>query len=248
MNKLKFNKKKHKYTYKNEDLISVTNFISMFFEEFKAKEIARKLSKFKVNKENKRGVRYWLGKWKTSRDHGNIIHKAMEDYIDGIDNECTHPHAVFGRKYINLLKKEGYSSFDSEVMVYHDKHKLAGTIDLVAESDTGCVLIDWKTNKEIKTKAYKGRSGLPPLTDIDDCNYSKYVLQLSIYAFLYEYNTGKKVKELRLVHLTDKGAVEYIIPRRGDLVRRLLNIRKLEVKNESRRIERQKNNVDTNSN
>jgi len=59
-------------------------------------------------------------------------------------------------------------------------------------------IADFKTNlkghitfrSEYKKRLY------PPLEHLQDCDYTKYCLQLSIYAFFFERLTGRKVRNI----------------------------------------------------
>jgi hypothetical protein len=62
---------------------------------------------------------------------------------------------------------------------------------------------DWKTNKEIaKYSIYKQRM-LAPIAHMHDCEYNKYSLQTSLYKYIIEKNTGLKIGNCYLVHLTE---------------------------------------------
>lgn len=78
---LKFYPKSHTYKLNGKKLISVTTFVGQFFDEFDAKGIARKLAKFPANKAKKQGVRYFLSKWKESRDFGTKVYKDLEVFV-----------------------------------------------------------------------------------------------------------------------------------------------------------------------
>jgi hypothetical protein len=67
--------------------------------------------------------------------------------------------------------------------------------------------MDWKTNKEIKTKSgfdtktKNTAKMLYPLGNLDDCNYYHYTLQLSTYAWMIQQvNPNFNIKDLIMVH------------------------------------------------
>jgi ATP-dependent exoDNAse (exonuclease V) beta subunit len=85
--------------------------------------------------------------------------------------------------------------------------RLAGQIDLLVKEGNDIIIMDWKTNKEIKTKSgfdTKTKSTakmLYPLGNLDDCNYYHYTLQLSTYAWMIQQiNPNFRIKDLIMVH------------------------------------------------
>jgi hypothetical protein len=201
--KLEFNEKKHEYKIGKTKLTSVTTFVGSFFEPFNAKEIARKLAKFPANKKNKRGVRYWLNKWKESAEYGTEVHKAIEDFINGdyvILGDI--PKAQRGVEFLETIKGE----LKPELKVYDEELLLAGTIDVLEILEDGSInLYDWKTNEKLDNKSFNGKKGIKhPMLDIEDTKLNKYGLQLSTYAYILE-RQGFKIKGLFIVHLKDSG-------------------------------------------
>ena len=217
---LKFDIKRHEYSYRGKKLQGVTSFIKKYFNEFDEKAVARKLAKFPNNKSKKHGVRYFLREWKKARDDGTQVHKEIDLFIKaGV--EPKHFKAKAACTYIsNLYRTLGEPVQDSELQLCDIKLGLAGTIDCVISTNVKkedsiqreLMLIDWKTNKEIKMKSYNNEMAKEPITHLPDCNYSSYCLQLSLYAYMLE-RMGYKIGELKLVHLTDiGGTMVYNIP------------------------------------
>jgi len=228
MSKFKYYPKSHKYKIGKKELISVTTFVGKFFKPFKAKEVARKLAKFPINKQNKRGVRYWLNQWKESAEHGTRVHNAVEDIINGKDkpkleeerdNKKVEQVEIFLKEEIeeDLVK-------DTELKIYSEELGLAGTIDLIIYNEDGTVsLVDWKTNKAIKKKGFSGEKCKAPLADMDDCNYNKYLLQLSTYAYILEKQYDLETRDLKIVHLKEDSYKIYEVEYMKDKVEEMLN-------------------------
>ena len=215
--KLKFYKKSHKYKVGSVELTSVTRFIHGFFKPFDAKEIARKLAKFKANRDAKRGVRYWLAQWKQDSEHGTRVHNALEDYIvtkttDGLELPEERDINKFTNGFSFLENLTDFKLLEPEVKMFDEELGLAGTIDLlITNTDDTVSLVDWKTNKAIKNKSFSGNEkGKVPLQDLNDCNLVHYSLQLSTYAYMLE-RSGKVIKTLTLVHLQEDKYKEYNI-------------------------------------
>jgi len=92
--------------------------------------------------------------------------------------------------------------YRSEWMVYHDNIKICGTIDMVYENDDGSLTIyDWKRCKSINKYSYGKNSINPKMSNIPDCNYFHYLLQLNLYKFILETKYKKTVRACFLVKL-----------------------------------------------
>ena len=229
MAKLRYFPKKHVYYYGRKKLESVTTFVGRFFKPFNAREIARKLAKFKANKDKKHGVKYFLKEWKESADHGTRVHQLLEGYIkfkvvpEDVQ-ECDLPKFEQGIYWVNK-NLEVNSRVQPEVKVFDETLGLAGTIDLVITNNDGTVtLVDWKTNRDIKTKGYNGEKAKEPL-EMDDCSYNKYNLQLSTYAYILEHKYNTQVKDLILVHLLEDNHGEYQLPYLKEEVKKMLEVK-----------------------
>lgn len=82
-----------------------------------------------------------------------------------------------------------------EQIVGSRDYDIAGAIDFLAYSKKldAIIILDYKTNKEIKKEAYKNAKMLYPLNKIPDCNYYHYCLQLAVYKCLIEHETNLKI-------------------------------------------------------
>ena len=112
--------------------ISVTTFISQFFEKFDSMRIATKLVS-KVPKYKHMTVDELLLKWKGSADHGTKVHNEIEEYlINKIYPDETK--AIQGidwlDKHVFLEKHELYS----EKIIYSTELKIAGSVDLIIKN------------------------------------------------------------------------------------------------------------------
>jgi len=236
---LKFIEKTHKYFLGKTELVSVTTFISKFFKKFDAKAIARKLAKFPINKQNKKGVRYWLKTWKNDAQHGTDTHWLIEQAMVGntgvntsIFEERTLKKAQLGIDWIhNKMRSYGEPQIAAEGRLFDKELGIAGTIDLLishnkedSSTDRVISLIDWKTNKKITKSGYGGEKAKAPIETFNDCNYIKYALQLSLYAYIIE-RQGQEIQDLIIVHLTEKGAVEYKIPYLKEEIKKMLEVK-----------------------
>ena len=226
-----FSEKKHVYKLGKKQLTSVTTYLSQYFSEFNAREIARKLAKFPQNRKAKKGVRYWLRTWKEDAEHGSRVHEMIEKYIKNevINTESEERDGlkfIQALKYLNTCIDGSFEELTPEVLVYNEELGLAGQIDLIHKykkgNDTYFDIYDWKTNKAIKKQSYNGKFCKPPFEHLEDCNYTKYMLQLMLYAYMYSQQTGYRIGNLILVHLQENEVVTYNIEYAPELVALLL--------------------------
>lgn len=213
--RVSFDPATHSYKNKDKKLISVTTLLNNFKNEFDSdywsKEIARR---------EKTTQEIILKKWKDkafkSTEIGTAIHKIFEDYTNG--NYCiTNGKLEFEYNKLNAefmedfnLKKEISLNFindffftkrlipvESEFIVYNDF--LAGQIDMVCrDQESNFYIVDFKTNEKIDTYSY-GKKMKGIFSEIDDCSFFHYSLQLSIYKkLLKDYD----IKKIFLIHIT----------------------------------------------
>ena len=72
--------------------------------------------------------------------------------------------------------------------------------------------MDWKTNKEIKFKAFRGEKGFGPLDAIENCNFKHYSLQLCTYLNIVReegYYEGENFEGVGIMHITPEKVIEY---------------------------------------
>ena len=103
----------------------------------------------------------------------------------------------------------------SEVIVYSKELCIAGTMDvlMVNKDSEEHVIIDWKNSKRIDKKSFKGKTGIKKETsDIEDCNYNHYALQLSLYRFILEEYYNIQVARQLIAHLKEDGLESHSTP------------------------------------
>lgn len=192
---------------------SVTTVVGSFFEPFDEVKIATHLCNTNP-KYMKMKPEELISIWHRSRDHGSEIHKEIELFIDE-DIKPSEPKAESALKWLkNYCMKSDIDIF-TEVIVYSTELQIAGTVDILAYDKSADVyeIIDWKTSKEIKTVSFKGKMGNHPVTsNMMDCNFNHYALQLSMYRYLLENYHGVKVRNQLIGHLEDDQCTSYITP------------------------------------
>jgi ATP-dependent exoDNAse (exonuclease V) beta subunit len=135
------------------------------------------------------------------------IENTLTDFEERDLNKAQH-----GMSWLNHYFKcveEDVKVFP-EYIVYDTDLQLAGQIDLLVEHPKTKVvdLIDYKTNAEIKKTGYNNATMKPPLSALPDCSYYKYMLQLSMYAYMLE-KRGYTIGDLILVHLKEDAVKSY---------------------------------------
>jgi len=216
-----FKEEDHSYTSLGEEAVnwtSVTSFIGKFKKPFNADEIAAKVIKSKRSKwygmTKQQVLDAWSNEGKRAVDLGNWYHNQREADILSLE--------TFGRTgkelpvFSPIIREDGVKIAPNQKLtegiypehfVYLKSAGLCGQADLVEVVDGTINIVDYKTNKEIKTESYKNYEGISekmfgPLSHLDDCNYSHYNIQMSIYMYIMlRHNPKLKPGTLQLQHV-----------------------------------------------
>lgn len=235
--RITFYEEPHIYTYREDDGsetqigISVTTLVGKYEQPFDENDMAQKYAK--KHKKSKEEV---LKKWHFDRDFscckGTHTH-AYNEYLwrfngaklydydkDAVINEFGSDIVAPVWERLKSICTKFYEEFKDRIIpvgleqiVASKYYDISGAIDFLAYS---CklkefIIIDYKTNKEIKKEAFNNQTMLAPLTYIPDCNYYYYSLQLAIYKYLLEYETTLKISSRKwLVWMNEKND-DYII-------------------------------------
>ena len=180
---LHFDEKAHKYyTDAVSDFVSGTAFIHNFFPEFDEKRISEITAK-------RRGisVEEVLEEWRLSRELGNEVHYYSECIVQGktpprpscarAQNMCKHID-----EYIPKML-ERFDLIEAEKIVFSEKLKLAGTMDLLLQhkKNKKYYVIDWKTVNKMRLRSFRNAKGFGVCSHIDDSNYWHYSIQVNLY-------------------------------------------------------------------
>jgi len=189
----------HKYYDKEgREYMSVSKLLSSLSEKFEDKPAYKRASA-----ETRKS---WEENRDAAADHGTRIHNALELYkasaTVNLENEDLREMIVDICKHY----KDYYQVHD-ELCVYSEEHLLAGTSDMICivkKSANGWFDVeDYKTNrnKGIETFSKYGDTLFAPFNYLQDCNFVKYSLQLSIYAYMFENLTGMKCRKLGIRYI-----------------------------------------------
>ena len=156
----------------------------------------------------------WAETNKIACERGTKIHAQLENSFYKAGSNITLKKFGIGGKF---ECKKNYNDLDldygiyPEYLIYYDNPKLnlhiAGQIDLLVKNNNDIVIIDHKTNAKIDLKGFYNSSTRTtekfkyPLTNLDNCNYNAYQMQLSTYAWmLQKINPNFIIKDLILNH------------------------------------------------
>ena len=168
-----------------------------------------------------------IAKWDTYRDErasiGTALHNALERFekttVINNDDENLKP-AILS---ITSEYRDYYRIYQEQVL-YDAEFGIAGTADKLcvtsSHKDAPIDICDYKTNaKGVNVKDFD-KTGKPIhkyflhcLSHLLESKYSDYALQLSIYAYMLEKKTGRKIGSLRIHFIpTDNPLAHYFIP------------------------------------
>lgn len=232
--KYTFHDDSHTYTYIGQDGeektigISTTQFIHSFTEPFDEDKISRMVAK-------KRGVpqEIILDEWKFNKElaceYGTLAHLYLECLWMNIPFRYDKKVFIskFGydpvtqkfedikpalQKFYDIFK-ERLEIIGAEVVIASEDYDIAGSIDLLAYSKklNAIVIIDNKSNKEIKKEAYRDKKMLAPLDHLPDSNFWHYSLQGAIYKRILEKETGIKVSDRKFLIWFDSATLDFHI-------------------------------------
>lgn len=201
----KFDPIKHRYTYFDDEFISVTRFIQQFHKPFEQEYWSKR-------KAEEAGVpQDWIiNEWKKINDYANEVgtdtHNWIEDYFNGLWKPLPTNLDVINRiNKFNIIYAEQLHKLEPlkfEVRVFSKKWKIAGMIDALFLYRGKIYILDWKSNKNFTTDdtlKYK-EPLLSPFNDYYKSHLSEYSIQISLYSLILE-EWGFEVTGGYIVHI-----------------------------------------------
>jgi len=184
----------HEYRKDNDIYLSVTQLIEKLKKPFPKSLIAEKIA-IRDGIEPEEVTGEWDLNSSISANYGTSIHQGIEMWIKyGKISKLPHVKLAV-EKFAEHNDRE---KLKTEVIVFNDDLKLAGTIDLIEVIEKGRAnLKDIKTNYELDKKG--NGNFLEPIEDIPCTKINNYRIQLSIYKRLLELK-GKSIDKLIIEH------------------------------------------------
>ena len=213
----------HTYTYDGRKLVSVTQFLGRFFETFDGPRIARRV----VTNPNSKYhgldpdelVAEWEANGRLAREQGTLLHHNIQQQL--VDGDVRGERSEEFRHFEAFIGSKDWRPLMVEEQVFCPNLGIAGTVDAVFEDPGGDVVIcDWKRAKKMKFDN-RWQKAKPPIQHLDDCDLSKYSLQLSLYRHLLRKRLKDRSVSLLLINFTDR-YTEIPIREHRDEIRELL--------------------------
>lgn len=204
----------HKYYLGDKQLISVTTILHKYQEEFNEDY----WSKIKAN-EHRITQREILRAWQFINKKGTIKGSTIHDYVENLflNKVFNYPKQLILNEFgfdpvlteYNITKKH-VDRFHSDVMgklipirtemiVYDRESLIGGMLDILFYNVRAGEFQIWdnKTNKKITLKTERRLKD--ELYILDDSDLTIYSLQLSLYKYIIEKNTGIKLGKSYIV-------------------------------------------------
>lgn len=198
-----FEKETHSYInkYTGDRYTSTTSLVGKYKQVFEKDKISKAVAR-------REGVdqQVILDKWETtnkqSLEFGNKIHKIIETYLKSRSSYI--PNNLEEKSIIDSFNLLDIIDLSSEILSEHQlanhEYKIAGTADIIQAKGSYFDVLDIKTNKKFNLYSQYDKFLKEPLDHLTECEYSIYNLQLSIYAYLYHQQTGRKARRLTVLY------------------------------------------------
>jgi len=185
----------------NPRTISASTVVKKFFPDFddeywaayKAQQQGRTAQELKDE---------WEANRQQSADLGTQLHLDIEKYFDS-DKQIKPRNKKEFDFFLDFYETHltDLKLYRTEWRIFDDLIYVAGTADMIFKKEDGTYAIyDWKRSKDIKV--HNGfNNGIGVCSDISDCNFNHYCLQLNIYKKILEDHYAKPVSEMHFVQL-----------------------------------------------
>lgn len=202
---LVFKEKEHHYFVNGEQYPSVSSKLSQYYKPFD-----KSIAKWSAKKEGiteKQMLARWDKKSKDACDYGSSVHEFAENWMNRVYNQPSNLDELAIIEFA-LDIKDSYKVAYTELQMYSDFLKIAGTTDLVLQNkQTGkYVIVDFKTNANLH-KNFKGKKLLTPFSSMLETPLNKYKIQLNYYQIMLE-EAGLDIED-RWVIWTKRNKTKY---------------------------------------
>jgi len=204
-----FDPKRHVYRnqFTLEEYISVTTLISKYKKPFDVDTVSKRVAAREGVTQEEIKAR-WKQINEDSKVYGSNFHSAIEQYNRDGTIEEGYEDAI--ESYVDLGIVDRKDELLVEEKVYNHEYKLAGTADIIrVEENGGFSVFDIKTNKKFNLYNQYSEYLLAPFSHLTACEFTTYSLQLSLYAYMYQNITGRKVNQLGIFYY-DRDSKKFI--------------------------------------
>lgn len=201
----------HKYYHKktNEVFKSVTTILSLLEPHFDTEAVAYAISQQSddVKKPEYIGMtkEEILTEWerinREANEYGTEVHEILERYL--LADRIYIPKNDYEREIITKFQQvdDMTGTVYPEAVLFSEKYSICGTADIVEDCGDYINILDFKTNKKLHYISQYGQWLNKPVSHLSDCQYNVYALQLSIYAYMIQMQTRKKIGKLQIYYL-----------------------------------------------
>lgn len=138
----------------------------------------------------------WAEEGRVANIKGSIIHEDLE-------KAAYHAHYIkegeinYEVTQEDILDIQDFTSnrIYPELLIHNDEYMVAGQADKVFKQGLQVDVHDYKTYKKLEYEGFRGETLLAPLAHIQNGNYWKTAIQLSIYGWMLE-ELGYEVRTL----------------------------------------------------
>jgi hypothetical protein len=211
-----FDEPSHTYFVEGEKMkSSVTEVVGNYFEKFEADlAISRMMNgpswprpQYQHKNDGRPFTpeeikRQWDNIGEYARNRGTWMHYNIERHFNGL---TPSDDLIEFKQFLDFEKdvvtKRGVLPHRTEWRIAAPEYSLAGSVDFVGSLPDGTYcLIDWKRSKNLANSMSNtyGKLGKYPLDHLDDCEASKYFLQLNIYRHILQKHYNIVVSSMTL--------------------------------------------------
>jgi len=159
--------------------------------------------------------RQWDSIGEYARNRGTWMHYNIERHLNDMqpsDNLIEFKQFLdFERDF---MKTRGVVPYRTEWRIADPDYNLAGSVDFVGALPDGTYcLMDWKRSKNLATSMSNtyGRRGRYPIDHLDDCEATKYFLQLNLYRYIIQKRYGLTISSMILTSFHPQASSGYFM-------------------------------------
>jgi hypothetical protein len=236
-----------------ENILSSTTFIHAFFPAFNGEESAKRMVNGRTFQStvHRKSHKYHgcvsyqdvMKKWDEWRDLGTDLHDNIENFINDEEYTLHEDNKKAFQLFLEFYNDRAFWKWEhyrTEWAVFDKDTRIAGKIDYCGIDANGdIVILDWKRVGNISDSCFERFlrkplvMGFGPCSELENCNYVTYSLQLNVYKWIIEKNYGMKVRKMFLVqcHPNIESPVIYKVPNLQSIIKNMVEARKSTMSN-----------------